>query len=584
MKVFRKVEHEVDFCVVGGGMAGLCAAVAAARNGAKVALMHDRPVLGGNASSECRVHITGADRHNRIRNMRETGILEEIRMDNLRLNPNRSFSIWDTILYEKIRYEPNIKPLLNCSCLDATTEGSSIRSIAGWQLTTETYHIVKAKIFADCSGEGILAPLTGAEHNIGRESRNDYGESIAPEQADGRTMGMTCLFQAREYDAPQPFEAPQWANRYESCDELPYGARGHKWFNMGYWWIELGGEDDSIHDAEELRDRLLKIVYGTWDHIKNRCPNREKARNWALEWVQFLPSRRESRRYVGAHVLTQNDIEAEGRFDDLVAYGGWTMDDHHPAGFNCVSAGVKPTVFHKAPSPYGIPYRSLYSRNVHNLMFAGRDASCTHSAMSSTRVMGTGCSMGQAVGVAASIAVRNGISPPGVGARIGEVQQQLLRDDAYLPWVRQEFPAVTRNAALTASRGDPEPVRDGINRPVGDELHAWICAPGDWIAYRFDKPSEIEQATVIVASALDKCVAMSLLQRDDQLTAPPDVMPKAFRLDFLQAGQWIQAVRVEDNHQRLAGFKIGRVCEGVRFCLEETRGAEKSRLYAFWIE
>ena len=184
-----EVVHEVDVCVVGGGMAGLCAAIAAARHGAQVALMHDRPVLGGNASSEMRIHICGADRHGSIPNLRETGILEELRLENLYRNPNKNFSIWDTILYEKARYEPNITLLLNCSCLDAEMAGDRISSIVGWQLTTETYHRVRAKLYADCSGDAILAPLTGAEWRMGREARREYGESIAPEEADARTMG-----------------------------------------------------------------------------------------------------------------------------------------------------------------------------------------------------------------------------------------------------------------------------------------------------------------------------------------------------------------------------------------------------------
>jgi len=272
-------------------------------------------------------------------------------------------------------------------------------------------HRVKAKIFADCSGDAILAPLTGAQFRMGREARSEYGESIAPVKADTLTMGMSCFFQAREHTTPQPFTPPGWAYTFDSCDRLPYGAEGHGWPHMGYWWIELGGEYHSIYDTERLRDELLRIVYGVWDHIKNRCPGKSRAENLAVDWIQFLPAKRESRRYVGAHVLTQNDIEAGGRFEDAVAYGGWPMDDHHPSGFHSAGLGVPATVFHPAPSPYRIPYRALYSRNVSNLMFAGRNASCTHAAMSSTRVQGTGCSMGQAVGTAAAFALQKGIAP-----------------------------------------------------------------------------------------------------------------------------------------------------------------------------
>ncbi len=581
---FAQESHDVDFCVVGGGMAGLCAAIAAARHGLKTVLMHDRPVFGGNASSECRVHICGADMHNHVKNMRETGILEELRMENLCRNANRNFSIWDTILYEKVLAEPNITALLNCSCLKAEMDGSAIRTATGWQLTTQTYHTVHARIFADCSGDAVLAPLTGATFRMGREARSEYDESIAPPEADARTMGMTCLFQSREYTTQQTFEPPAWARRYDSCADLPYGPAGHHWWQMGYWWVELGGEHHSIHDTEALRDELLKIAYGVWDHIKNRCPNRDAAANWAIEWIQFLPAKRESRRYVGEHVLTQNDIEAKGSFKDAVAYGGWSMDDHHPAGFNAAKIGAPATVFHHAPSPYGIPYRSLYSRNIVNLMFAGRDASCTHAAMSSTRVMGTGCSMGQAVGVAAALAVEKGILPAGVKHHVQELQQKLMRDDAYLPGLNQAFSELLTRATLTSSQGDPEPVRNGVNRPVGDKLNGWTCRHGDWIAYEFHAPAEATCVTVILDSGLDQNIALSYHQKDDQLTAPPDVMPRAFRIEGLSGGTWDELIRVKRNHQRLCRFSIKPGLDGVRFSLDETWGAETSRVYAFYVD
>jgi len=583
-KALRTLTHDVDLCVTGGGMAGIAAALSAARHGARVLLMHDRPVLGGNASSECRVHVCGADRQNAIPNMRETGILEELRMENLYRNPNRNFSIWDTILYEAVAYEPNITLLLNCSCIDAATDGPRIARVTGWQLTTQTYHVVSAKIFADCSGDSILAPLTGARYRMGREGRHEYGESIAPEQPDNRTMGMSLLFQTRKYDTPQPFEPPEWAERFDTCDDLPYGAHGHRWWQMGYWWVELGGEDHTIHDTERLRDELIRISYGVWDHIKNRCPHvRDDAANWALDWMQFLPGRRESRRYIGDHVLTQLDIEAGGRFDDIVAYGGWSMDDHHPSGFRSARLGYPATIFHHAPSPYGIPYRCLYSCNVENLMFAGRNASCTHAAMSSTRVMATGCVMGQAVGTAAAIAIEKGITPRGINEHIDQLQQTLLDDDCYLPGIRMRYPALTATARLVASQGNPEPLRDGISRPVNNNPHCWPCNAGDSVAYLFDAPVKVGQATVVVDSALDKLVALSYHQPDDALTAMPGTMPKQFRIEVLTGGEWTTLHTVANNRRRHVRLPVGRSVEGVRFTLDATWSGEPSRLYAFYL-
>jgi hypothetical protein len=143
-------------------------------------------------------------------------------------------------------------------------------------------------------------------------------------------MGMSCLFQAREYATPQTFIPPAWAHKFTKPEDLR--GRDCNVRRTNYWWMEVGGDYDSIHDTEKLRDELLRIAFGVWDYIKNYGPDKDKLVNWGLEWQGFLPGKRESRRYVGDHMITQNDIEAEGRFEDIVAYGGWSMDDHFPAG------------------------------------------------------------------------------------------------------------------------------------------------------------------------------------------------------------------------------------------------------------
>lgn len=573
----KMLNHQADLCVVGGGMAGICAAISAARHGAKVAIVQDRPVFGGNSSSEIRVHVCGADRHGQIKNTRETGILEEFRLENLRRNHLKSFSIWDTVLYEKVMLEPNIRYFLNCSILDAEMDGNTIRSVTGWQLTTQTYHTIEAKIFADCSGDAILATLTGAEHRVGREARSEYGESIAPEVADRKTMGMTCLFQAHDTGKPQKFDPPSWAHDYPTDVDIP--NRHHGWLEMGYWWVELGGEDNSIHDTERVRDELLKTVYGMWDHLKNHGDH--GAENWALDWVQFLPGKRESVRYIGDHVLTQNDVTAEGKFADTVAYGGWTMDDHNPGGFKWEG---KPTIFHPAPSPYGIPYRCLYSKNIANLMFAGRCVSASHAAMSSSRVMGTASVMGQAVGTAAAIAVKHHLEPRGIGELVPELQQALLRDDCYLPRVKQEFSPLTHNSTLKASSGDPEPLRDGINRPVGDNQHAWDGKIGDSVEYTWDRTETVHTATFVFDSAMAKILAMSYHQKDSQLTDTPEEMVKDFRVEIRTPKGWKPWKQVTGNYQRLARVEIDAPATGVRAAFDSTWGSEKVRLYAFYID
>ncbi|MGC9523781.1 MAG: FAD-dependent oxidoreductase [Anaerolineae bacterium] len=573
----RHLTHNVDLCVVGGGLSGMCAAIAAARHGARVALMQDRPVLGGNASSEVRMHVCGAHGANN----RETGIIEEIALENRYRNPLRNYSIWDSVLYEKVRFEPNITLLLNCSCNGLTMDGDRIASVKGWQLTTESWHTVEAELFADCSGDSILAPLSGAPFRVGREARSEFDEDIEPEEGDRKTMGMSCLIQARETGRPQPFTPPAWANVYETCDDLP--NRAHDILDTNFWWIELGGEQDSIHDTEEIRDELLKIAFGVWDHIKNRGDH--GAENWVLDWVGFLPGKRESRRYEGDVIVTQNDVRAEGKFDDLVAYGGWTMDDHHPGG---MSWSGEPTIFHPAPSPFGIPYRALYSRSIENLFCAGRNISVTHAALSATRVMATCAVLGQAAGTAAAIALREGTTPRGVyEGHIDELKQTLMDDDCYLPWNKREVPQLTRSATLQASSGDPEPLRNGADRPVGDDDNGWHGSVGDWVTYRFDAPYAVRRLRFVFDSDLDRREKNqpSYYARDVQPVGVPETIVRAFRVEALNADdQWVPLTRIDNNYQRLVRLNVDVTTSAIRFVPERTWGAESVHVFAWDVD
>ena len=575
--------HRVDFCVVGGGIAGMCAAIAAARGGARVALIHDRPVLGGNASSEVRMHICGAHGANK----RETGIVEELKLDNRARNPLGNYSIWDSILYEKVRFEPNITLLLNASVCDLTMSGARIRSVKAWQLTTYTWHTVEAELFADCSGDSILAPLSGAEFRVGREARSEHGESIEPEIADTRTMGMSLLLEPRETEAVHAFQPPSWASRFTSDGELPH--RGHRIEgHQNYWWIELGGEQDSIHDTEEIRDELLKLAFGVWDHVKNHGDH--GAERWVLDWLGFLPGKRESRRYVGDHILTQNDVRAEGRFPDVVAYGGWSMDDHFTAGFRHPG---EPTIFHPAPSPYGIPYRSLYSRNVENLLFAGRNLSATHAALSSTRVMATCGVMGQAVGTAAAIAAAHGLSPRGVyEKRLGELRQRLMENDCYLPFAKREMSPLTARALLAASQGDPAALRNGMDRPIGGDDNGFHCPLGGQVEYTLERPARLASVRLVFDSDLTDETAGRMPSyyplAADQGKEPSRVTPvapsmtKAFRVEARgEDGAWGTVADCANNHQRLVRLPVGRTVGAVRFVPSETYGEAASHLFAF---
>jgi hypothetical protein len=573
----KRTEHSVDFCVVGGGLAGLCAAVAAARHGLRVALVQDRPVLGGNASSEVRMHVCGAHGPN----MRETGIVEELKLENAYRNSEHNYQIWDSILYEIAYHTPGIRLFLNCSVNEVEMDGHRIASVTGWQLTTETWHTIHARQFADCSGDSILAPLSGAEFRIGREARAEFGEDIEPEEYDLRTMGMSCLVQMRETDRPQRFIPPSWAYKYPTDESMnAHVYRSHNPQSTNFWWIELGGENDSIHDTEDLRDELLKIAFGVVDHIKNQGDH--GAENWKLEWMGFLPGKRESRRYVGDHILTQNDVRAEGRFPDVVAYGGWSMDDHHPAGFNHPG---RPTVFHPAPSPYGIPYRSLYSKNVENLFFAGRNISATHAAMSSTRVMATCAVLGQAVGTAVSIAVRNETTPRSVyDHHLAELQQTLMDDDCYLPWNRRKISELSTDSQLDASDGDPEPLRNGIDRPVGGDDNGWTGVPGDWIAYTFSKETHVSGIRVVCDSSLIGC-GLTLpfaFPLDLASACVPATVLKSFRIEAKNgSGEWREVYCEENNYQRLMRVSLDVEAAAIRLVPEATWGSPSVHIFAF---
>lgn len=585
---FETIQHDCDLCVVGAGAAGMFAAVAAARHGAKVVLMNDRPVVGGNASGEIRMWIRGAHGSDN----QETGLVEELGLMNLRRNPTLNFSIWDSVTYEFVKNEPNIELILNCSCLDAVMDGDRIVSIKGWQTTTQKFHTVTAKLFADCSGDSVLAPLTGAEFRMGRESRNEFGEDIAPEVSDDCTMGMSCLLQVRETDREIPFKAPDWAVKFtdETISHRVNINNPKQFIGDNFWWIELGGMYDAIGDTEKLRDRLLPITFGVWDYYKNS--GRFDSKNWELEWVGFLPGKRESRRYVGDHILTQNDVRGEGRFDDLVAYGGWTMDDHDPAGFDTKN---RPTTFHPAPSPFGIPYRCLYSKNIGNLMFAGRNISCTHTAMSSCRVMATCATLGQALGTAAAIAIREKISPRGVyEGFVGELRQTLMEDDCYLPFTHRGLSAVMEGASAFVNGEDASVLFDGFDRTVGGEKHILTVNAGDEIEITLPETRGLSEVAFIFDSDINRNTYTGKLPNgikrypmrcntslNEELVGLPKTLVKDFRL-YVDSGdgEYRLVSDVKDNYRRL--WKLcGRLsAKRLKLVPDSTYGSEKVGIYS----
>ena len=556
-----------DLCVVGGGMAGLVCAIAAAREGISVVLMHERPVLGGNASSEIRMWICGAYGDNN----RETGVLEEIFLENLYRNPTKSYAVWDTVLYEFAKREKNLTLLLNCTCMDAETEEGAfadgrskrIKSVTGYQMTTQRMITVESKLYCDASGDSILAPLTGADFRIGRESGEEFGENTVTEKADSMTMGMSCLLQGRETTEPIRYIPPAFAKKLVKED---FRGRAIDIYNdtENFWYLELGGDRDSIGDTEKVRDELLGLATGTWDYIKNS--GNFKSENWELDFLGFLPGKRESRRMCGEYMITQRDISDNVVFPDEVAYGGWTLDDHFPGGF--YHKGT-PNTYIPTPEHYSIPYRALYSKNVENLYFAGRNISMTHTAMSSIRVMATCALLGEAVGKAAAVAVENGLTPNGVyREKMQEVQKRLENEDCFLPHITRSVSEKCKNARLF---GAPDTLRDGFDRPhkmYGTDKDPIFAVPANTeIVYRFDAQA-VSHAHIVFDSDLNRetlpgslCERIHTTRANRRLDAPvmhmPTTLCRSFALYGEKEGVRTLICTVEDNRKRAHYIPVG---------------------------
>ncbi|MBO5889395.1 MAG: FAD-dependent oxidoreductase [Clostridia bacterium] len=587
MKEELKVKrHVVDVCVIGGGIGGMFTAISAARQGAKVALMHDRPVLGGNASSEIRMWISGAG--TRVRDLQETGIMEELQLENMYRNPKRNWSTWDALLYEKVRFEPNIDLILNCTCSDAKTENGVIKNVKGFQLTTYTWHEVEAKIFVDSSGDSILAPLTGAEYKVGREAKSEYNEEFGLDVADNHTMGMSSLLQCRETDHPIKYTPPYWAYDFPTDEDMNNKPHNVYAINTNFYWIELGGMQNSIDDTEEVRDELLKIAFGVWDHMKNHGDH--GVENWELEWVGFLPGKRESRRYVGDYVLTQHDVETCPRFDDTVAYGGWQIDNHLPGGFKMDAKGGGHLQKRRLSEPYSIPLRSLYSVNIKNLMFAGRNISASHVAFSSTRVMGTIGVIGQAVGTTAAIAVKYALTPrEACKTKIKEIQNTLMDDDCFLPGFKREISDLTKMAKLSADYGDPSALLNGIDRRIWGNDNGYYGKTNKAITYTFDSPILVNGARIVFDSDLDREYTdgnPDALHTSSTLFFPksynntsfgfPKCLVKHYKIEIIsENGSWNTIIEETNNHQRFVKHNLNVKTKAVRLIPLTTYHSER---------
>jgi hypothetical protein len=444
----QQLHVESELIVVGGGLAGVCAAIGAARQGSTVSLIQNRPVLGGNSSSEVRVWVCGATAHGVQHYARETGIMGELFVENQYRNPDGNPYYWDLVVLEAVRAEPNITLYLNTDVRTIEASGPAddrvITSVTGWQMGSEKEILFTGPVFLDCTGDGLIGFLAGADHATGREPRSQYGESWAPEVPDGNTLGSTILFYSKDAGHPVKFVPPSFARdiTQTSIPERRVIRTDHN--GCAYWWIEWGGERDVVGDNELIRDELQAAVYGIWDHIKNS--GLYDADNLTLEWIGSVPGKREYRRFLGDHVLTQHEVLGQELFEDRVAFGGWSIDLHPPGGMYATERGSK----HWHPDGnYHIPLRSLYSRNVRNLWMAGRNISASHVAFGTTRVMATCAVLGEAAGIAAAVASKAGLTPRELASQQFDLLRNTLhRADASVLGVEDKDPA---NLALSAS-------------------------------------------------------------------------------------------------------------------------------------
>ena len=394
---------QYDLVVAGGGVAGMCAAVAAARQGLKVALIHDRPVLGGNNSAEVRVHLGGSIECGPYPNL--GNMIKEFghtKKGNAKSAEN--YEDWKKMSF--VENEENISLFLNTHVTDLEMKDGSIEALLARNIETGELMRFSAPVFSDCTGDASVGYLAGAEWRTGRESLAETGEPGAVEVADRQVLGASVQWNSKDMGKPSPFPVFEYGKVFTEASVQK--VKG------GEWTWETGMLRDQVLEAERVRDHGLLVVYSNWSYLKNHSSVKEEFADRALDWVAYVAGKRESRRLVGDVMLTQNDILNEVPYEDATCATSWSIDLHYPDPANTAffpGEEFKAVCTQEYIEIYPIPYRCFYSKNIPNLFMAGRNISVTHVALGTVRVMRTTAMMGEVVGLAASVCHRHGCLP-----------------------------------------------------------------------------------------------------------------------------------------------------------------------------